>query len=183
MNRIRYLSPRYEKVTAAYYETTDVRLKDSGLWLATFNRGELKKVMDGETEHDSLTVFREISNGLLYFPMKGDKPSERVQPFITDRYGRARQIRLPEADRTVTLNGLHLYDVKRVLTLDEDVDYWLKGWDGTGWQTLKKGTTVDSVTLNFGEVPDYKLFLVHADTRMGRMQRPFLIRNKGLEYY
>ena len=89
----------------------------------------------------------------------------------------------PERGKTVTLDGLHLYDVKRVLPLDEGVGYWLEGWSNGAWQPLKKGIPVDSVTLDFGEVPDYKLFLVYADTRMGRMQRPFVLTRQKPEYY
>lgn len=35
----------------------------------------------------------------------------------------------PEPERTVQLGDMHLYDVKRVLTLDTARTYTLRGWD------------------------------------------------------
>ena len=79
------------------------------------------------------------------------------------------------------MNGIRLYDVKRVLSLGDEV-YTLKGWDN-GWHDLATAVSDDSMTLDFGCVPDYGLFVVYGNTYMGRMQRPFVKEGDEIIYY
>ena len=81
----------------------------------------------------------------------------------------------------VILNGLCLYDVKRVLKLGTD-NYRLLYWNN-GWQFLKNSVSTDSVTLDFGEVPVRSLYLLYGNACMERMQRPFLLKEGKVEFY
>ena len=180
VNRISFTSPRYRKVTSYYYKTADIMLLETDLWIATFNGGKFKKIMDGKRVGDQ-NLFEEISCGLLYFPMKQEAQLVGMNPFIMDSCGNPQYIPYPEKDKKITINGIHLYDVKSKLLLNNK-PYILKGWN-QGWVDLKNGVARDSITLDFGEVSDYKLFLVYGNTYMGKMQRPFIFKNGVPIYY
>lgn len=139
-------------------------LPETDLWIATFNGGKFKKIMDGKRVGDQ-NLFEEISCGLLYFPMKQEAQLVGMNPFIMDSCGNPQYIPYPEKDKKITINGIHLYDVKSKLLLNNK-PYILKGWN-QGWVDLKNGVARDSITLDFGEVSDYKLFLVYGNTYYG----------------
>ena len=84
---------------------------------------------------------------------------------------------------TVQLRDMHLYDVKRILTLDTARTYTLRGWDN-GWKDITATLPSDSLTLYFDSVPDYKLFVIYGSTPyVADMQRPFVIQGNSVMYY
>ena len=58
----------------------------------------------------------------------------------------------------------------------------MRGWDD-GWHDLVTVVSSDSVTLDFGRVPAYGLYVVFGNTYMGRMQRPFVLSGDSVAYY
>ena len=180
VRRINYGIPRYEDVTSSYYGVADVRLDVPALSVATYNRGSLKIVKQGGAEAGG-TLFKDLSLGLLYFPVDASGSPCGVSPFILDMDGVPQFIASPDVASPVMLNGIRTYDVKRVLPLGDEV-YTLRGWDN-GWHDLATAVSSDSVSLDFGNVPDYRLFVVYGNTTMGRMQRPFVMVGDSIAYY
>ena len=146
----------------------------------TYNRGSLKIVKQGLAEAGG-TLFKDLSLGLLYFPVDASGSPCGVSPFILDMDGVPQFIASPDVANSIMLNGVRTYDVKRVLPLGDEV-YTLRGWDN-GWHDLATAVSSDSVSLDFGNVPDYRLFVVYGNTTMGRMQRPFVMVGDSIAYY
>lgn len=84
-------------------------------------------------------------------------------------------------DCLVLLDGIKTYDVNRVVELGSE-PYILMSWD-RGWQIVSQAISTDSFTLDFGKVSVQSLFLVYGETYLGRMQRPFLIKDGIPNYY
>ena len=180
VRRINYGSPRYEDVTSSYYAVADVKLDMPALSVATYNRGSLKIVKQGMAE-DGGTLFKDLSLGLLYFPVDASGRPCGVSPFILGMDGVPQFIASADAENPVRLDGLRTYDVKRILPLGDEA-YTLRGWDN-GWHDLATAVSSDSVSLDFGLVSDYRLFVVYGNTTMGRMQRPFVMVGDSIAYY
>lgn len=180
VRRINYGSPRYEEVTSFYYDVADVGLDMLYISVATYNRGRLNKIKDGILTKDG-TLLKDLSLGLLYFPVDSLGKLTDFPPFVLGMDGKPQFISGTERCDSVSMNGIRLYDVKRVLSLGDEV-YTLKGWDN-GWHDLATAVSDDSMTLDFGCVPDYGLFVVYGNTYMGRMQRPFVKEGDEIIYY
>lgn len=172
-------------VTFQYYPSCSVKLtlpnqlSDSVVYLATYNRGEFKVVAQNRVKSGS-AFFPLVTCGLLYFQVapKEGKLCSVGCPFITNADGICY---ITPVRKTVELNGLSLYDVKRVLRLGTE-PYTLFYWDD-GWKPLKTTVSTDSCTLDFGEVSVQSLYLLYGATGMGRMQRPFLLEKGKPVYY
>lgn len=182
VKRICYESPVYQEVTPSYFPVTDVMLEQPYLSIATYNRGWLNEIKRGVTV-DGKSTFKDLSRGLLYFPVDSMENPVGIPPFILDEDGVPQFIPAPEPERTVQLRDMHLYDVKRVLTLDTARTYTLRGWDN-GWQDIAIALPADSLTLHFDCVPDYKLFVIYGSTPyVADMQRPFVMQGDSVVYY
>lgn len=180
--RICYESPVYQEVTASYYPVADVTLERPRLSIATYNRGHLCRIKQGTSE-GKRTVFHNLSRGLLYFPVDSLLKPVDIPPFILGADGMPQFIPAPEPERTVRLRDMHLYDVKRVLTLNATLTYTLRGWDN-GWHDLATAVPADSLTLHFDSVPDYKLFVIYgSNPHVADMQRPFILQGDSVAYY
>lgn len=180
--RINFHEPRKENVTQFYYKTTDVTLAEKGLCLATFNRGRFKKILDAENIGDS-SVFRKVTCGLLYFPMKesnGSLIASNIPPFTISEDDKILFIK-SLSHEIITSPILKLYDVNKVLTLRNE-PYILFGWD-QGWKEISSAYSNDSISIDFGLVPNYGLYLVYGNTGIEKMQRPFIIKDNSPEYY
>lgn len=180
VQRIIYESPRYEEVTSSYFRVADVTLDVPHLAVATYNRGRLNVIKNG-TWSDGRTVFSDLSCGLLYFPVDTLGHAVGVTPFILNMEGVPQFIASPEVDRRLSLEGMRLYDVKRILPLGKET-YTLRGWKD-GWHDLAFAVSLDSLSVDFTDVPDYKLFVIHGNTYQGRMQRPFVLEEDSVVYY
>ncbi|MCD8184636.1 MAG: hypothetical protein LUE99_17950 [Bacteroides sp.] len=170
-------------VTSEYYNSRIVQIPiqvtDSIVYLATYNRGKFEVVAQGIVRQKKV-FYPRISCGLLYFPMVGNSTGlfPAGNPFVVTKD--SIRVIVP-TQCSILVNGLNLYDIKKVLKLDAE-SYTLLYWEN-GWKPLKDITPTDSYTLNFGKVPIKTLFLLHCNTYMGRMQRPFLIENGKPVYY
>lgn len=172
-----------ENVTEEYYNVRDVKLKvrmgDTLVYLATFNRGDFGIVAQSEV-NSGVASFEKMSCGLLYFPVAEDQSKLLPvgDPFVLMEAG-------PEfivpVDCLVLLDGIKTYDVNRVVELGSE-PYILMYWD-RGWQIVSQAISTDSSTLDFGKVSVQSLFLVYGETYLGRMQRPFLIKDGIPSYY
>lgn len=172
-----------ENVTKEYYNVRDVKLKvrmgDTLVYLATFNRGDFGIVAQSEV-NSGVASFEKMSCGLLYFPIAEDQSKLLPvgDPFVLMEAG-------PEfivpVDCLVLLDGIKTYDVNRVVELGSE-PYILMSWD-RGWQIVSQAISTDSFTLDFGKVSVQSLFLVYGETYLGRMQRPFLIKDGIPNYY
>lgn len=180
VRRVNFGTPRYEDVTSSYYRVADVMLDAPDIGIATYNRGRLKKVKDGEVK-DGQTIIKDLSCGLLYFPVDSLIGLVNLSPFVLEMDGEPRFVSEMNRSDSVRLDGIRLYDVKRVLALGKGA-YTLYGWKD-GWKELKTAVSRDSVSLDFGFVPDYKLFVVRGNTTIERMQRPFIVENDSIVYY
>ncbi len=172
--RIQFKEPIKESVTQYYYKTTNVKLSEKDLCLAVFNRGKFRKIMNAEKEGDS-SLFKNVACDLLYFPMKERSDSlipSNTFPFIINKEGQISFIK-PSPKEFIASPTIKLYDAKRVITL-KDEPYMLFGWN-RGWNFISKGNPCDSTSIDFGSIPNYGLFLVCGNSRMERMQRPFII--------
>lgn len=182
VKRICYESPVYQEVTSSYFPVADVVLEQPHLSIATYNRGCLNEIKQGVTEEEK-TIFKDLSCGLLYFPVDSLENPVGIPPFILGEDGVPQYIPAPEPERTVQLRDMHLYDVKRILTLDTARTYTLRGWDN-GWKDITATLPSDSLTLYFYSVPDYKLFVIYGSTPyVADMQRPFVIQGNSVMYY
>ena len=182
VKRICYESPVYQEVTSSYFPVADVVLEQPHLSIATYNRGCLNEIKQGVTEEEK-TIFKDLSCGLLYFPVDSLENPVGIPPFILGEDGIPQYIPAPEPGRTVQLRDMHLYDVKRILTLDNARTYTLRGWDN-GWKDITATLPSDSLTLYFDSVPDYKLFVIYGSTPyVADMQRPFVIQGDSVVYY
>lgn len=160
----------------------DVVLEQPHLSIATYNRGCLNEIKPGVTENGK-TTFKDLSRGLLYFPVDTMENPVAIPPFILGEDGVPYFIPTPERERTLQLIGMHLYDVKRVLTLDTTQTYTLCGWDN-GWRDLCSVLPTDTLTVDFDSVPDYKLFVVYGRSPyVADMQRPFVVQGDSVVYY
>lgn len=173
-----------KNVTDEYYKTTAVsfpaEMMDTLQYLATYNRGSFRVVAQTRVENNS-AKYPTLSCGLLYFPMVGGEQEllSAGNPFIVSDNGDVDLLCVNRKD--VLVNGVKLYDAKRILTLGNE-KYTLCYWD-KGWQPVKTVVSKDSETLDFGIVPLNSLFLVYGDTFMGRMQRPFAVKEGECIYY
>ncbi len=168
----------YEVVTEEYYPTADVELDVENLSVATFNRGRLKKISDGKNI-EGKSLFQNLSQSLLYFPIDSNgKAAAGVAPFILGASGEPQFILDPSTTDSIRIDGISLYDVKRRLTLGRGNSYALMGWRG-GWKPLAWAMSRDSLTLDFGQVPDYHLFLIVGPSSIEQMQRPFIVHPDG----
>lgn len=171
-------------VTEKYYKTFDlsvpVNTEDTLLFLATYNRGDFKVVVQGHVENSSVR-YPMLVCGLLYFPMIMDGRQLRPvgQPFIVSDTGKMEYIFMNHKE--VDVDGVKLYDASKVLKL-EDECYTLYYWND-GWCPVREAISTDSETLNFGRIPINSLFLVRGETALGRMQRPFLVKEGECVYY
>lgn len=182
VKRICYESPVYQEVTSSYFPVADVLLEQPYLSIATYNRGCLNEIKPGVTE-DGKTTFKDLSRGLLYFPVDSLENPVGIPPFILDEDGVPQFIPAPEPERTVQLRDMHLYDVKRVLTLDTARTYTLRGWDNS-WHDIATALPADSLTLHFDSVSDYKLFVIYGSAPyVADMQRPFVMQDDSVVYY
>lgn len=182
VKRICYESPVYQEVTSSYFPVADVVLEQPHLSIATYNRGCLNEIKPGVTENGK-TTFKDLSRGLLYFPVDTMENPVAIPPFILGEDGVPYFIPTPERERTLQLIGMHLYDVKRVLTLDTTQTYTLCGWDN-GWRDLCSVLPTDTLTVDFDSVPDYKLFVVYGRSPyVADMQRPFVVQGDSVVYY
>ncbi|WP_274972570.1 hypothetical protein [Bacteroides fluxus] len=172
-------------VTDRYYPCCSIRIpvqgqiSDSILYLTTYNRGTFKVVAQSRVTCGE-AFFPALPQGLLYFQMTAGKNglNPMGDPFIVTSDGASF---IAPTEGPVILNGLCLYDVKRVLKLGTD-NYRLLYWNN-GWQFLKNSVSTDSVTLDFGEVPVRSLYLLYGNACMERMQRPFLLKEGKVEFY
>lgn len=103
VRRIHFDSPRYEEVTSLYYPVVDVRLDVPDLSVATYNRGRLNVVKSGEPENGG-TVFRNLSLGLLYFPVDASGHPSGVPPFILGMDGLPQFVPSPDMGKAVVLD-------------------------------------------------------------------------------
>lgn len=182
VKRICYESPVYQEVTPSYFPVADVVLEQPYLSIATYNRGCLNEIKSGVTE-DGKTAFKDLSRGLLYFPVDSLENPVDIPPFILGGDGVPKFIPAPEPERSVQLKDMHLYDVKRVLTLDTARTYTLRGWEN-GWKDISTALPSDSLTLHFDSVPDYKLFVIYGSVPyVADMQRPFVVQGDSMVYY
>ena len=182
VKRICYESPVYQEVTPSYFPVADVVLEQPYLSIATYNRGCLNEIKRGVTV-DGKSTFKDLSRGLLYFPVDTMENPIGIPPFILGEDGVPQFIPAPEPERTVQLRDMHLYDVKRVLTLDTARTYTLRGWDN-GWKDIATALPADSLTLHFDSVPDYKLFVIYGSAPyVADMQRPFVMQGDSVVYY
>lgn len=180
--RVCYEPPAWQEVTADYYPVADVTLELPHLSVATYNRGHLNEIKRGKTVGGQ-TVFHNLGRGLLYFPVDSLLNPVGIPPYILGEDGIPQFVSAPEPEHTVRLKDMHLYDVKRILTLDITRTYTLCGWDN-GWHDLATAAPADSQTLFFDSVPDYKLFVIYGQSpRVADMQRPFVIRGDSVVYY
>ena len=180
--RICYESPVYQEVTRNYFPVSDVVLERPNLSIATYNRGHLNEIKRGVTKNGK-TTFRDLSRGLLYFPVDTMEKTVGIPPFILGEDGAPCFIPSPERERTLCLKGMRLYDVKRVLTLDTACTYTLRGWNN-GWHDIATALPTDSLSLHFDSVPDYKLFVICGRSPyVADMQRPFVILGDSVVYY
>lgn len=177
--------PQLANVTSQYYQSCSVtltlpsQLSDSVVYLATYNRGEFKVVAQSRVK-SGRALFPLVTCGLLYFQVapKGNKLCPVGYPFVTNADS---VCFITPVQKTVELNGLSLYDVKRVLKLGTE-PYSLLYWE-EGWKPLKTAVSKDSYTLDFGEVPVQSLYLLYGDIGMECMQRPFLFEKGKPIYY
>ena len=182
VKRICYESPVYQEVTPSYFPVADVVLEQPYLSIATYNRGCLNEIKRGVTV-DGKSTFKDLSRGLLYFPVDTMENPIGIPPFILGEDGVPQFIPAPEPERTVQLRDMHLYDVKRVVTLDIARTYTLRGWDN-GWKDIATALPADSLTLHFDSVPDYKLFVIYGSAPyVADMQRPFVMQGDSVVYY
>ena len=182
VKRICYESPVYQEVTPSYFPVADVVLEQPYLSIATYNRGCLNEIKRGVTV-DGKSTFKDLSRGLLYFPVDTMENPIGIPPFILGEDGVPQFIPTSELKRTVQLKDMHLYDVKRVLTLDIARTYTLRGWDN-GWKDIATALPADSLTLHFDSVPDYKLFVIYGSAPyVADMQRPFVMQGDSVVYY
>ena len=182
VKRICYESPVYQEVTSSYFPVADVVLEQPHLSIATYNRGCLNEIKRGVTE-EGKTKFRDLSRGLLYFPVDTMENPVGIPPFILGVDGVPCFIPSPERGHTLRLKGMRLFDVKRALTLDTARTYPLRGWDN-GWHDLCSVLPPDTLTVDFDSVPDYKLFVVYGRSPyVADMQRPFVVQGDSVAYY
>ncbi len=180
--RLCYEYPGYEVVTSMYYKTADVYIPEKDVCLATFNRGKFKIILNGEKIKDE-TLFRNMSIGLLYFPVNVYGEAENTRPFILRDSGKCQYIPFAEVNRMISIDSVCLYDAKRKLKVKPSETYILKGWDN-GWKEIGCCKPQDSLFLSFENIPDYKLFLVYGNGHyLEQMQRPFIINHDTIEYY
>ncbi len=180
--RIHFTEPTKENVTQNYYKTTQIHLTEQDICLATFNRGQFKKIIDSEST-DNLSRFANVSCGLLYFPMKEKGESlapTNINPFIIDEEGNPSFIK-SHPKEFISLPCIHLYDVKRILPLKQE-PYILLGWD-KGWKEISRKLPDDLNTLLFDSIPNYGLFLIYGSSGIEKMQRPFLLNDKTVQWY
>lgn len=175
-------NPLLKNVTSWYYKTTDVLLPVSNdhVYLATFNRGNFHVVAEAESI-DNMSHFANIACGLLYFPMtiKNGHLFPVYKPFIVSEEGET--VIIPCEERETEINGISLYDAKRILALDKtphQLYYWNNGWQRCG-QTVSS----DSLHLDFGRIAYNSLFLIYGDYYLGKMQRPLIIKEKTAVFY
>ena len=102
VRRVIFESPRYEEVTSSYYRVADVRLAIPGLSVPTYNRGRLNVIKPGIQE-DGGSLFKDLSCGLLYFPVDSAGRACGVSPFILDMDGMPQFI--VSTDSPVRLDG------------------------------------------------------------------------------
>lgn len=182
INRICYKKPRYRRVTGQYYDVADIILPEPGLALATFNNGSLKKLLDADISDDTTSSFLGMTKGLLYFPVNQNMSNAgHVSPFILSESGKPEYITAHKEERTVEMNGLHLYWYRVKVDIPEG-NYALKGWRN-GWKTIAETYTRGGETLDFGIVPEYGLYLLSGEGEFASKQRPFTFMNGEYEFY
>ena len=180
---LQLLNRTLANVTSEYYDSRSVRLPvevpDSIVYLATYNRGTFEVIAQSRIQA-GISDYSIIPYGLLYFQVAGNATNLYPigNPFITTKDSLRFIVPI---QRLIVMNGLKLYDVKRELKLGKEV-YTLFYWKN-GWRFLKNTVSINSHTLDFGEGPVWSLFLIYGNTRMGRMQRPFLIEGGTSVYY
>ncbi|ADV42755.1 hypothetical protein [Bacteroides helcogenes] len=171
-------SPTLENVTSQYFHVTDIKVPAT--YLATFNRGHFN-IIAQSTVHNGETVFSQITCGLLYFPFneKNGKLVATSNPFILNGFGEVCYITIKE--EPIQIINIGLYDVKRKIKLENSV-YKLYYWNND-WIKISEALPKDSVTINFGEIDRKGLFLIRGKNFMEKMQRPFIVGDKGVEFY
>lgn len=181
VNRIYYESPRYRKVTEQYYNVANIVIDEGNISLATYNDGAFKKVLSPERTDSDRSEFDRITCGLLYFPVRSNMLPARTSPFILEEGGNLRYFEAIEKDETVLLNDVGLYWYRTRVNI-EDGYYRLMGWDN-GWVEIGYTYKDNDMFLNFGEVPNYGLFLVIGEGEKGQKQRPFILDGGKPNYY
>lgn len=175
---ILFTDPTLRNVTSLYYATTQViiplpMIKDS-IYLATFNRGSFKIVAEAKQDQ-SVAIFTDIPYDLLYFPVvyNNGRLIPISDPFIISNEGIINVIHCE--NKTVEVNRIPICDAKKQLKLDDTL-YYLYYWN-KGWQLYGETVSEDSSYLDFGTVCHNSLFLIYGNNYMGKMQRPFIIKD------
>lgn len=181
VNRIYYKKPRYRKVTEQYYTVSDLILDEGDIVLATYNDGRFKIILKPEQTSSNQSTFERLTRGLLYFPTKPDGTPARTPPFIFGEDGKPLFLGHKDNNRSVILNDIGLYSYRIRVNVEEGL-YVLLGWDN-GWKDVAYTKYENDRGLNFGEVPDYGLFLVMGGEELGHKQRPFILVDGKPEYY
>ena len=181
VNRIYFEKPRYRKVTEQYYHVTGLVLDEGNIALATYNDGAFKVVLPPDYTSAKRSVFDRITCDLLYFPVNYNGAPSKTDPFILGEDGVPQYFDAGKKANKVLLNDVGLYWYRKRVNIEEG-EYRLLGWD-RGWVEIGKTSKDNDRSLNFGEVPDYGLFLVVGQGKKGQKQRPFIIKDGEPIFY
>lgn len=126
-------------------------------------------------QDQSVAIFTDIPYDLLYFPVvyNNGRLIPISDPFIISNEGIINVIHCE--NKTVEVNRIPICDAKKQLKLDDTL-YYLYYWD-KGWQLYGETVSEDSSYLDFGTVCHNSLFLIYGNNYMGKMQRPFIIKD------
>lgn len=174
----KYIGEHYLNVTSEYYTVHRVwksSVSQRANKLAVFNRGKFCYMPE-----DSVSDYFNCVSGVLYFPFDNDG-MYAGNPFSLSDDGNVKMVQFCEND-CVKLSSIPVTDGGRILKIEKGRCYKLMIWRDGKWIQVAKTISSDSNLLDFGDIKGSGVFIVVGPGWIGKMQRPFVLKD-GIPFF